>query len=244
VLNKYAGSSFLLPVSHTIINCGTGELDEMTLDWLYNHNYNHPTACGVYVLVDMMADKLYVGSSVDLTRRATQHFRSLEEGVHHNRNLQYLWDLHGASSFSFIVLEHVGDRLQLESREQTWLNRLRERALNRVWKIQRDDEWKTVDPANLQPLAWSDEGLDLAVNSTPVEDVLQDVEPNALSDEEIANGDTLDVNSGEEIVNRSSGAGKGPQRLMSKPVHPLDTQSHPSLPPDGDFPKIEEGLNG
>jgi|WetSurMetagenome_2_1015567.scaffolds.fasta_scaffold178169_1 hypothetical protein len=145
----------------------------MTLDWLYNHNYNHPTPCGVYALVDVVADKVYVGSTVDLTRRATQHFRSLEEGVHHNRNLQYLWDVDGANSFSFVVLESIGDRMWLESREQVWLNRFRERALNRVMKVKRDDEWEIAHPADKVPLPWSDEAWEVDPNPSPVEDVLK-----------------------------------------------------------------------
>lgn len=144
----------------------------MTLAWLYNHNYNNPIPCGVYVLMDVVGNKLYVGSSVDLTRRATQHFRSLEEGIHFNRELQYLWDLHTASSFSFIVLERVEDRLELEAREQIWLNRLGERALNRMRIVKRDDEWETVEP-DRYPLPWSDEAIGAEPSPTSVEDVLK-----------------------------------------------------------------------
>ena len=99
--------------------------------FLYNINYDDPIPSGIYALTNVSTGRLYVGSTKGFTRRASQHFRALEEGIHHNRDLQADWDAHdGASSYSFIILERVSDVSFLELAEQRWLNRLKHRAMN------------------------------------------------------------------------------------------------------------------
>ena len=47
----------------------------------------------------------YIGSSVDVRRRWTEHKRELLKGTHHNRYLQNAWLKHGAEAFVFEILE-------------------------------------------------------------------------------------------------------------------------------------------
>jgi group I intron endonuclease len=128
----------------------------MYTDYLYALGYNNPYPSGVYCVLCVPTFRLYVGSTKNLTHRAAQHFRSLEEGTHHNRELQYHFDAHGASSFSFVVLEYVPDLDRLGEAEQRWLNRLLPRAFNHQHRIKRPDdgEWLPVD---CQPLPWEEE---------------------------------------------------------------------------------------
>ena len=88
---------------------------------------------------------MYVGSTKNFNNRAAQHFKALEEGIHHNRLLQYSFDAAGPEAFSFCVLEYVPDVGRLTLAEQTWLNRLRRRAMNLQHKVSRP-EWEVVEP--------------------------------------------------------------------------------------------------
>lgn len=108
-------------------------------EWLYAVNYNDPTPIGVYAIVNVVNGRLYVGSTVDLTRRASQHWRALEDNLHHNRELQYSFTNHGPHAFTFIVLERCSED-QLMAVEQKWLNRLAKRAFNKQLRVMRPEE--------------------------------------------------------------------------------------------------------
>lgn len=75
------------------------------------------TKCGVYEIVNTENMHRYVGSSVNIRRRWSEHKRKLRSGKHHSRYLQRAWDLYGASSFKFRVLTKIAnpdDRIEVE----------------------------------------------------------------------------------------------------------------------------------
>lgn len=121
--------------------------------YLYQTNYNNPIPSGVYAIVNVVAYSLYVGSTVNFTQRMGQHFKALEEGIHHNRRLQHSFDAHGASSFSFVVLERVPDRDRLEGAEQRWLDRLQHLALNSQGHVRRVTAFG-IPEAEAEPVPW------------------------------------------------------------------------------------------
>lgn len=47
---------------------------------------------GVYTLTDLVSQKFYVGSSQDVDKRISQHYRALEKNIHYNVRLQELWN--------------------------------------------------------------------------------------------------------------------------------------------------------
>jgi len=80
---------------------------------------------GIYALFNTRNGKLYVGSSVHITRRWAAHRRELRRGKHTNRFLQRAWDKHGEAAFEFRLLEEVDELSRLLAREQVWLDSLR-----------------------------------------------------------------------------------------------------------------------
>ena len=52
-------------------------------------------ARGIYKIINVVNNKFYVGSAVDLKRRKTRHFSELRTGKHNNRYLQSSWDKYG-----------------------------------------------------------------------------------------------------------------------------------------------------
>jgi len=77
---------------------------------------------GIYCIHNLVNDKIYVGSSIDIKNRKTEHFKSLKGGYHRNKYLQRAYIKYGKNLFDFIVLEEVGNRDSLIKREQYWLD--------------------------------------------------------------------------------------------------------------------------
>lgn len=79
---------------------------------------------GVYAIQNMVTDKVYIGSSVDIRKRWSHHIKELNKGVHSNSRLQNSWNCYGEENFSFSVMELVEDRNSLFEREQYWIDQL------------------------------------------------------------------------------------------------------------------------
>ncbi len=73
---------------------------------------------GVYKIENNVNGKIYVGSSVDVNQRFSQHKGELRKRKHHNQHLQHAWNKYGEVSFSFSVIEEVVDSSSLLKREQ------------------------------------------------------------------------------------------------------------------------------
>ena len=76
---------------------------------------------GIYKIINVVNNKFYVGSAVDLRRRKTRHFSELRTGKHKNRHLQAAWSKYGEKSFTFVIVEEhpIGDALL--AAENVWL---------------------------------------------------------------------------------------------------------------------------
>ncbi len=77
---------------------------------------------GIYVIINTVNSKVYVGSTKDLEGRWGQHRRELCKGVHCNPYLQRSWSKHGENAFEFMVCEYTDNTEQLIEREQYWLD--------------------------------------------------------------------------------------------------------------------------
>jgi group I intron endonuclease len=77
--------------------------------------------CGIYAIVDIVNEKLYIGSSLDIRGRWRGHRSNLS--LHRgNRRLQAAYDAHGSQALVFIVVEFVNDVSLLKARELAWFN--------------------------------------------------------------------------------------------------------------------------
>lgn len=76
---------------------------------------------GVYAIICLVDDKLYIGSSYQARVRCLTHRNLLRKGAHHNIHLQRAWNKYGESSFVFSLIEQVAPDRLLE-REQYWID--------------------------------------------------------------------------------------------------------------------------
>jgi len=78
-------------------------------------------ARGIYKIINVINNKFYVGSAVDLKRRKTRHFSELRNGKHNNKHLQAAWVKYGEQAFVFVVVEEMPEDADLLAAENVWL---------------------------------------------------------------------------------------------------------------------------
>jgi group I intron endonuclease len=59
---------------------------------------------GVYYIKNTLTQKGYIGSSKNINRRKSEHFRELRKNTHKNRHLQSAFNKYGESVFEFSVV--------------------------------------------------------------------------------------------------------------------------------------------
>lgn len=59
---------------------------------------------GVYAITNLSNGHRYIGSSIDIYRRWSQHRRQLRKGTHSNQILQRAWDKYSEDTFEFSIL--------------------------------------------------------------------------------------------------------------------------------------------
>lgn len=81
-------------------------------------------ACGIYKITNTANGKFYIGSSVRLKQRASQHWNRLRRGVHVNKHLLAAFEKYGEELFRFEVIEACEPDVVLQ-REQHYIDTLR-----------------------------------------------------------------------------------------------------------------------
>ena len=72
----------------------------------------------VYRIVCVPTGTVYIGGSTNIANRWSKHLCDLRKGRHTNPNLQAAWLTHGASAFSFEIIEIVNGLDALRDAEQ------------------------------------------------------------------------------------------------------------------------------
>jgi group I intron endonuclease len=83
--------------------------------------FNYP---GVYQWKNTITDKVYVGSSINIRRRKSEHILRLNKGCEGNEYFQRAWNKYGPSRFEFSLLEACSKSSRL-IREQFWIDKLK-----------------------------------------------------------------------------------------------------------------------
>lgn len=85
--------------------------------------------CGIYKITNIINNKIYIGSSINLYNRKSQHLKLLKYGKHENSYLQNSFNKYGEENFKWEIIEYVeiiDDREKLKeillNREQFYLD--------------------------------------------------------------------------------------------------------------------------
>ena len=83
-----------------------------------------PKSPGVYMILNKINGRVYIGSSVNVANRQRSHWRALNEGKHGNSFLQSDWSKCGGSdAFDFIVLVEIQNKETAVLVEQTYIDK-------------------------------------------------------------------------------------------------------------------------
>lgn len=80
---------------------------------------------GIYKIINTYNEKVYIGSSRDITGRWRQHLSDLKNNSHHATRLQNAFNKYGEDEFKFEVIEIVTDEDLLLREEQKWMDKYR-----------------------------------------------------------------------------------------------------------------------
>lgn len=89
------------------------------LNWLNFANNFQDGCLGVYLITNLINNKVYVGISTDLKTRIKKHYHSLCNNAHHNDYLQKSVNKYGLNAFSIQILEYVKEE-ELLSKENAY----------------------------------------------------------------------------------------------------------------------------
>ena len=79
---------------------------------------------GIYKIVNLINNKIYVGSAVNFKNRFKTHLSRLKNNKHHSIILQNSWNKYGGDNFKFEIIEEC-DKLILIKREQYYIDELK-----------------------------------------------------------------------------------------------------------------------
>ena len=76
---------------------------------------------GIYKIENTDTQTVYIGQSVDLPARQSQHLCKLRKGTHGNKHLQASFNKHGEEAFKFSVVEYCREE-DMTTLEQHYLD--------------------------------------------------------------------------------------------------------------------------
>ena len=79
--------------------------------------------CGIYKIINIINQKFYIGSAVNIEKRFYTHKRLLKTNTHFNNHLQSSYNKHGVINFIYEIIETTKKENMIE-REQYWIDTL------------------------------------------------------------------------------------------------------------------------
>jgi group I intron endonuclease len=91
---------------------------------------------GIYNILCLTNQKIYIGSSKNIGERLRIHERDIKKGKHHSVHLQRAWNQYGKESFEYFCIEKSEIEFLIE-REQYWMDKYESYNKNKGYNINR-----------------------------------------------------------------------------------------------------------
>lgn len=90
---------------------------------------------GIYCVLNIINNKKYIGSTINIKNRIKHHLRKLKSNKHHNPRLQASFNKYGEKNFIFFILELVNTSNELLKREQYYIDKFDSKNLFNIHLI-------------------------------------------------------------------------------------------------------------
>ena len=92
------------------------------MEYIFKERINVISYNCVYMIKNIINNKVYIGSTIKLKKRIIVHFNLLKNKKHTSIKLQRSWNKHGEESFRFYIIEENIDIKFLIEREQFYID--------------------------------------------------------------------------------------------------------------------------
>jgi len=96
---------------------------------------------GIYKITNTLNNKLYIGSSINLSSREYKHFWMLNKGIHDNEYLQKSFNKYGIDIFKFEIVEYCESN-ELIEKENKFINLYKSNNLNKGYNLASVNEFR------------------------------------------------------------------------------------------------------
>lgn len=96
---------------------------------------------GIYKIENIINNKVYIGSSIDIEKRFYKHLWMLRKGVHDNNYLQNSFNEHGEENFKFSIIESCSEDMLIKM-ENFFLNLLNSSHVNYGYNLATVNEFR------------------------------------------------------------------------------------------------------
>jgi len=86
--------------------------------YLAQYTKEQRNSCGVYKIINTVNNKCYIGSSINIRKRKSQHQLRLRNNKHGNIYLQNAWNKYGEDKFVFEIIWYCKKEEQQESEQK------------------------------------------------------------------------------------------------------------------------------
>ena len=90
---------------------------------------------GIYIITNIINNKIYIGSTINFSKRWKKHKQHLNNNKHINYHLQKAWNKYGEKCFKFEILQEVSYSEHLISYEQVYMDYYKSYAKNIGYNI-------------------------------------------------------------------------------------------------------------
>src|SRR6185503_19285195 len=80
---------------------------------------------GIYKIINLINEKFYIGSAVNIRKRWNCHKYQLRKNKHPNSHLQNAWNKYGELNFKLELIEFIENKNELLFREQFYIDTLK-----------------------------------------------------------------------------------------------------------------------
>jgi group I intron endonuclease len=113
-------------------------LDEILISKLKDKKIENVS--GIYIILNIITNKVYIGSSVLLRSRKNKHYNELRNNKHCNDILQNSWNKYGEFNFIFIIVENC-NKENLREVEQKYLDYYKPYLKNNGYNLSSKSIW-------------------------------------------------------------------------------------------------------